>query len=306
MDKLLVICGPTATGKTKLAARLSKKFNGVIISADSRQVYKGLDIGTGKERPEGVEIFGYDLVEPDGEFSVSDFVSFSSRIIGDIKSRGKLPILVGGTGLYIKAVVDGIETVAIVPNSKLRKELAKLNTDQLFERLKELDPNRALLLNESDRKNPRRLIRAIEIAFFRAESSSVSMNRFIDTKNKKDVLFVGLKMPLGYLEKKIKERVDARFMDGMEQEVRRLLHEKGSFDTQAFTATGYFLWEEYLKGKISRGELKKLWIRQERQYAKRQLTWFKKDQRINWFDISQPNWRQNVENLVEKWYSKIK
>src|SRR5687767_6639381 len=125
MKKLLVICGPTATGKSSLAFKLARKFNGELISADSRQVYIGMDIGTGKEWGEGVEIWGYDLVDPDKEFSVAQYLRFATKKISDIEKRGKLPILVGGTGLYIKGVVDGIPTVDVPRNKKLREILEK-------------------------------------------------------------------------------------------------------------------------------------------------------------------------------------
>ena len=144
MNKLLVICGPTSTGKTTLAVDLAKKFNGELISADSRQVYKGMDIGTGKDLPKGakiklpwfqkygyyelngVKIWGYDLAAPRHEFNVAQYIKFAERLISDISKRGKTPILVGGTGLYIKAVIDGISTASIPKNNLLRKNLEKV------------------------------------------------------------------------------------------------------------------------------------------------------------------------------------
>ena len=199
MKKLLVICGPTATGKTRLALHLGKKLNAELVSADSRQVYKWMNIGTGKDLPKdsrfkiqdsrsggyylvgGVKIWGYDLVEPTEEFSVGKYVKIARKIIKDIwKSRqklthsggqgGKLPILVGGTGLYIKGVVDGIPTAAISKSKALRKTLEGKKSDELFELLAQLDPVRAASMNASDRKNPRRLIRAIEVASAKVKS----------------------------------------------------------------------------------------------------------------------------------------
>jgi tRNA dimethylallyltransferase len=139
-DKILVVCGPTATGKTSLGIELAKKFNGEIISADSRQVYKEMDIGTGKEWGEGVDIWGYDLVAPKEDFNVSQFLKFAEEKILDIKSRKKIPIIVGGTGFYIKGIVDGIETVEIPQNKSLRKILEEKTVDELFEMLSGIDP----------------------------------------------------------------------------------------------------------------------------------------------------------------------
>src|SRR4030043_1021657 len=188
MKKLLVICGPTATGKTSLALSLARKFNGESVSADSRQVYKGMDIGTGKDLPKnskfqiskskmgfknlnlgfytlsGVRLWGYDLVEPTQDFSVAHYIKIAQKIIENIHKRGKLPILVGGAGLYIKGVVDGIDTADIKRNIKVRKDLEGKTNCDLYALLLNVDIERALRMNESDRKNPRRLVRAIEIS----------------------------------------------------------------------------------------------------------------------------------------------
>src|SRR3989344_1522932 len=151
---MLVICGPTATGKTKLGIFLAQKFNGEIISADSRQVYKFMDIGTGKEWDEGVKIWGYDLVDPKKNFSVFEYLKFVRKALDDIWKRGKLPILVGGTGLYIKAVVEGIDTLNIPKNEDLRKSLEEKNVSELYEKLATLDSSKAASLNISDKNNP--------------------------------------------------------------------------------------------------------------------------------------------------------
>src|SRR3989344_2658803 len=185
MIKLLVICGPTATGKTSLALHLSEVFNGEIISADSRQVYRGMDIGTGKDLPvisnyqfpitnlkkqnigcykiKGINVWGYDLVKPNEDFSVGQYIAIAENIIENIHDRKKLPIIVGGTGLYIKGIVDGIPTADIPKNMELRKSLENKDTSELYDNLVSLDPAKALSLNKSDSKNPRRLIRAIEV-----------------------------------------------------------------------------------------------------------------------------------------------
>ncbi len=311
MSKLLVICGPTATGKTKLAAHLAKKFNGVLVSSDSRQVYRRMDIGTGKERPEGVEVCGYDLVEPTQDFSVSDFIEFAEPVITNSLEKGKLPILVGGTGLYIKGIVDGIETAQIPPNHKLRKTLMRLSADELLIQLTKINHDKAFSMNESDRKNPRRLIRAIEIAQHKLFKSSTEIKK---SKHRYDVLFVGLSAPFSYLQNIIKVRVKERVKAGVEKEIKRLLESGVGWEDQSMSSTSYRPWKEYFEGSKSKDQVIFDWTLEEIRYARRQVTWFKKDnhslplrgKRINWFDITEPDYQNNVEKLVNKWYSKSK
>ena len=181
MNKLLVICGPTATGKTSLGILLAKKVDGEIISADSRQVYIGMDLGTGKDLPKNSEFkiqnskIGYylfdkipvwmiDIVKPNQEFSAADFVGLASKVINDINSRNKLSIIVGGTGFYIKALIDGVDTLGIPPDWELRKQLGLKSTAELFEMLSRINSEKSASMNSSDKQNPRRLIRAIEVA----------------------------------------------------------------------------------------------------------------------------------------------
>jgi tRNA dimethylallyltransferase len=163
MKKVLIICGPTATGKTTLAARLAKKFKGELISADSRQVYKGMDIVTGKDKPQGVIIHGLDLVKPDQEFSAAHFVKVASTLINQISKRKKLAIIVGGTGLYLDSLINPPQTLTIKPNWSLRKKLEQKSIHYLQQQLKKLNPSKWRQMNHSDRLNPRRLIRAIEV-----------------------------------------------------------------------------------------------------------------------------------------------
>ncbi len=316
MTKLLIICGPTATGKTALAIDIAKKFGGEIVSADSRQVYKEMDIGTGKDLPKGstykavlgnygfyeikgVKIWGYDLVEPTKQFSVANYTRFAQKTIQHIIKRGKLPILVGGTGLYIKAVVDGIPTAFIPKNESLRKNLAGKTLAELFENLAQLDPIKAALLNVSDRKNPRRLIRAIEVAQWRLKSGRKEKIRI----KKYDSLFIGLNAPKNYLFEKIEKRVDERINRGLEREIKKLFEKGVTWESQAMSSLGYRQWKLYFEKKETRDKVIDIWKNEEKKYAKRQITWFKKDKRINWFDISKRRWRNYVEKLIKKWYS---
>ncbi len=316
--KILIVCGPTSTGKTPLAIKLARKFNGEIVSADSRQVYKGLNIGTGKDLPknakyrkpifgtygyyeiEGVRIWGYDLIDPRREFSVAQFVTFAHKIIGDIDGRGKLPILVGGTGFYIKGVIDGISTAFIPRNGPLRKNLERRSAEELFESLSQMDSIKAASLNASDKKNPRRLIRAMEIATWKINNAK----KFREEVKKSDysILMIGLKSPEEFLYKRIQLRVGERIKNGLEEEIKHLLKNKVSWRTQSMSSLGYKQWKNYFEGKASKRVVVDSWEREERKYAKRQMTWFKKDKRIKWFDITQKNYPEGVEKLVEKWY----
>lgn len=324
MKKLLIVCGPTGTGKTSLAFSLAPKFNGELVSADSRQVYRGMDIGTGKdlpvdskwqivngkwdgrklgywETPEGIRIWLLDLVEPDKDFSVAHWYRAAQVILERLWREDKLPILVGGTGFYIKAMVDGIQTIAVPRNTALRAKYEGKTAEELFDILAQLDPIRAARMNVSDRKNPRRLLRAIEIVQFKGQTQRVLMNQFIETKH--DVLFVGLTAPREKLYKRIDQRVEERLKQGVEGEIKRLINMGVPWDSQAMTGLGYRQWREYFEGKADESQVIKNWKRVEREYARRQLTWFKQDKRIKWFDISEKNWQGKVESKVRAWYS---
>lgn len=306
MKKILVICGPTATGKTALGIKMAKKFNGEIISADSRQVYKYMDIGTGKEWNNEVKIWGYDLVDPRKKYSVSEYFKEIKIIITDIWSRNKLPILVGGTGLYIKSLIDGIPTVDIPRNDNLRNNLEKMTTDELFEKLATLDGTKAASLNLSDRKNSRRLIRAIEVAVWNIENETqkqVVESRKSVLDSNVDVLQVGITSDLNTISKNIKKRVDKRMNDGFIDEVELLLKMGISWKFQSMNSLGYRESEAFFKEGLTYEEFIEQWERDELKYAKRQMTWFKKDKRIKWFDASDIDLVSKVENSVQKWYS---
>jgi tRNA dimethylallyltransferase len=295
MNKLLVIVGPTATGKTALAVELTKKFNGQIISADSRQVYRGMDIGTGKDKPNGIIIWGYDLVDPDEEFNVAAYQKYAREKIMEICNKNELPILVGGTGFYIKSVVDEIDSIHVPKDPVLREQLQNKNAFELFQILAQKDPMKAKIMNKSDRNNPRRLIRAIEVAQAGHDYNTDEVMEF-------DSLYIGLTCEFKKLKEIIKKRVAKRIKSGMEEEVVSLLRKAIDWQSQALNTLGYRQWQHFLQGEISIEQLEENWAKEEYQYAKRQMTWFKRDNRITWFDINDPISHQGIENLVEKWY----
>jgi tRNA dimethylallyltransferase len=311
MKKILVICGPTATGKTALALSLAKIFDGEVISADSRQVYIGMDIGTGKDLPNnarkfkdhyeisGIKLWGYDLVDARAPFSVAQYVTFAKKTIKKIINRGHIPILVGGTGLYIKGVIDGIETAYIPRNIELRKNLVGRAVSELFESLAQLDPIKAASLNASDKLNPRRLVRAIEVSQWELNRGRIKKGK----ENKFDTLFIGLTAPKETLFASIDKRVKARIKQGFVKEVKKLLKGDIDWEFQSMSSLGYRQLREYFEGRLNLADALDLWGREEKKYVKRQLTWWKHDQRINWFNITGTKWPEKVEKMVKIWYS---
>lgn len=282
--KLLIVCGPTATGKTSLAIALAKKFHGELINADSRQVYQGLDALTGKDRPRDARIWLYDVIDANEEFSVAHFVRLATMAIGDIVKRGKLPIIVGGTGFYLRALTTSIDSLAVPPDRELRKRLSRESIATLQKRLRRVHPMRWNSMNESDRKNPRRLIRAIEV--------TTSKKNPQQTYPRYDALWIGLAAPLPLLKQRITERVTERFDDAV-GEVRDGLPPILGADPLLSLKRGEIIKEDALVR----------WAQAEYRYAKRQMTWFKKEKRIHWFDIKNPRYQNEVEALVREWYT---
>ena len=309
---MLIIYGPTATGKTDLAINLAKKYNGEIISADSRQVYKSLDIGTGKvsfeskiERHrgywivDGVKINGFDIVNPGEQFTAANFVYYANNSIIRIVKQKKLPIIVGGTGFYIKALIDGIESMGIPADQKLRKQLEKLSVADLFKKLTKTDPKRAKSMNNSDSQNPRRLIRAIEIA----QTSLTPGLRKVASKHIPGVslvnghlsdvncLLIGLTAPNDYLYSRADKWLETRLKHGMIQEIENLL--KNSVNQNWFDNLGleYHWLSRYLSGKIERDKAIERLKGDIHKFIRRQKTWFSKFPDIRLYDISKPNWQ---------------
>jgi tRNA dimethylallyltransferase len=262
------------------------------------------NLEVGYYRNEKVRIWGYDLVEPDCEFNVSQFRKFANVVIKDIYKRGKLPIVVGGTGLYIDSIVKTLDKIDIPKDEDLRNDLSKLGVNELYRQLLRLRPQIALEMNPSDRSNPRRLIRAIEVANNRAFDTTSDMNNKVVPNIKFDsILWIGLiAKPREKLHKAIDERVDRRVSPDMQKEIDYL----GRNDLLRYAPTqtiGYREWMKYLKGDLTREEAIDKWKASERNYAKRQLSWFNRNKKIAWHNVAEPDFRKKIEIEVRKWYS---
>lgn len=311
---MLAIFGPTATGKTSLAIKLAKKYNGEIISADSRQVYKGLDIGSGKIsrdidsksiikktgywQIEGIKIHGFDLKNPGEYFSVSDFNEFARQKIKDIQKENKLVIVAGGTGLYIFSLINDIDTLGIKPDLNLRKKLSKLSPSELYHMLLNLNPQKALVMNDSDRNNPRRLIRAIEIA-----KSKSKINK--ETNNFADVLLIGLTAPSNYLYQKVDNWLEFRIQHKMEDEVGSLIRKKVSPEWLLNLGLEYRWLTKFIIGQISKEESVQRLKGDIHSLIRKQKTFFNKFPQIQLFDITNKKEMQKLENTVGNWYNSL-
>ncbi len=277
LPKMIVVLGPTAVGKSDLAVELALRFNGEVISADSRQVYKGLNIGTGKitkKEMKGVPHHLLDVVSPKKTYTVSDFQRDAGTAAADIIARGALPVVCGGTGFYIQSIVDGITLPEVPPNPTLRQKLATKTPEQLFTILTKLDPIRA---ESIDKQNPVRLIRAIEIA--------KALGAVPQTKHQAqyDCIQIGIDISDEELKQKIHTRLLSRIKKGMLTEVKKL-HEQGlSWKRMHMLGLEYRYVALYLQKKISKQEMIDQLAAEIWQYAKRQRTWFKRDTRILWY-----------------------
>ena len=323
-NKIIVVLGPTSSGKSDVAIKLAKKFNGEIISADSRQIYRGMDIGTGKVEPDrpgeiprkfinnkfcsgsrrnkifyskGIPHYMIDIINPQTDFTAAQFKKKAEKIIVGILKCGKLPIICGGTGFWIKSLVDNIVYPEVAPNKVLRSKLRNKSTEELFKILKKLDPVRA---KNIDSKNPIRLIRAIEICkklgkvptlechpeLVSGSKNKTEMLKRVQHDNIYDFLQIGISQPKEELHEKIKLRLKKRFAAGMIDEVEKL-HTKNKLSWKKIESfgLGYKLIPQYLRGEIKSKEelLEKIYLA-EKNYAKRQMTWFKKDKIIKWLE----------------------
>lgn len=285
--ELLCILGPTAVGKTDLAINLALKIGGEIVSVDSRQIYRYMDIGTAKPTPEQLSLVPHymvDCVLPDKPFSVADYQKGADRAIQEIIKHGKIPILVGGSGMYFRAVVDGLFDG---PESdkefrqNLRQEAEESGIQVLYDRLKSIDPEAASKIHHNDLM---RIIRALEVYEKSGRKISELQKQWNEGEARYKFSTFGLDLPRDELYKRIENRVDKMMDQGFLDEARSLL--KYDRNLPAMNCLGYKELFLHLDGKLSLGEAVELIKRNTRRYAKRQLTWFRKDKRIHWIDIS--------------------
>lgn len=297
---LIVLIGPTAVGKTALSIRLAKAVDGEIISSDSRYFYRGMDIGTAKPTPEERQDVSHhliDIADPDETWSLALFQQQAITAINEVTSRDRVPILVGGTGQYVRAITEGWEIPEQEPDHRLRNALLSwtetLGPQALHDRLRILDP---LAAENIDFRNIRRTIRALEVIF-------ITGYRFSEQRRKADPLFniiqVGLSRPREELYKRVDQRIDQMMTDGFLEEVENLL-EKYPPDLPAFSAIGYRQFIDYLQGAISLEEAITLIRRQTRIFVRRQSNWFKPDDpEIHWFRI-EPGVDDKIKQLVNE------
>ncbi|OGG44630.1 tRNA (adenosine(37)-N6)-dimethylallyltransferase MiaA [Candidatus Kaiserbacteria bacterium RIFCSPHIGHO2_01_FULL_48_10] len=290
LPKVVVIIGPTAAGKTALSVEIAKKLGGEVVSADSRQVYRGLDIGSGKitkKEMRGVPHHLLDVANPNTTFSAAEYVRLGRRAIQGIALRGRVPLIVGGTGFYIDALLGRVQLAEVAPDPALRLWLSAFSVKELNAQLKKLDPQRA---KKIDTKNRVRLVRAIEIA--RALGSVPYMGQ----KELYKTLWIGLTLPQETLAQKIHIRLFARIR-GIEREIKNL-HKKGlSWKRMEELGLEYRYMARYLQGKISQGEMHAQLEIEIRKYAKRQMTWFKRNKEIRWFT---PNQKKEIVAITKK------
>jgi tRNA dimethylallyltransferase len=296
---LLVILGPTASGKTRLAVAAARALNGEIISADSRQVFRRMDIGTGKDLEEYGEIPYHliDILEPGEEFSVFDFQRHFTEAFNLVTSRGRLPVLAGGTGLYLDSVLRGYRMVTAPENPELRRELEELSLDQLRERLLALVPEQH---NTTDLLEKERLVRAIEIALHQEGRGSAEV---IDLPELRPLVF-GIRIEREIVRRRITERLKSRLSGGMIDEVRRLLADGVPIARLESYGLEYRFVSRYLSGEMNRNDMFQKLNSAIHDFAKRQDSWFRKMEKhgveIIWLDAS----ADPLEKLLKEWRSR--
>ena len=299
-QKIIAITGPSSSGKTALSVSLAKEINGEIISVDSRQIYKGLDIGSAKptmaER-QGIVHHMMDIIEVTDPFTVADFCDEANKIIEDIISRGKVPILAGGTGLYFRTLLQDFDLPRVAPNEELREELNKKSCEELYNMLLEKDYEIAQKIHFN---NKVKIIRALEVCI----SLGVPMSKAQKKKDSPyDVLWIGLNtQDREFLYERINKRVDVMLSQGLEQEAKTLFDQYGE-NNILMSTIGYQEFLPYFKGEIEFSIAIEQLKQNTRRYAKRQISWFNANKDINWFDIKTVNVNEiinfvKIKNLI--------
>ena len=297
MIKGLVIAGPTGVGKTDLSIKLAKLLNADIISADSAQIYKGMDIGTAKitaEEMQGVKHYMLDVVEPIKKYSVGDYQTAVDNILNEKEKENKNIILTGGTGLYIGSITEGLSDLP-AGDPILREELLKLDNEELYKKLMELDPQAAQDIHINNR---RRVERAVEVCLLTGDKFSVLSKKNIKNNNY-NFLKVALERDREHLYERINLRVDIMLEKGLEQEVRDL-YEKYGENLRKINIIGYTELIEYFNGKVTYEEAVENIKRNSRRYAKRQFTWFKNDPTYVWFDLDKLSEEEIINSIMSE------
>lgn len=298
MEKTKIICvvGATASGKTDLAVKLAKAVDGEIISADSMQVYKNMPIATAvatKEEQDGVPHHLVEFLNTDETFSVADFVERAKVLIDEITARGRVPIVAGGTGLFVDSLVKNISFSQVGSNAEIRNELAEKSNEELYEKLLKLDPNAAEDIHPNNRK---RVIRALELCMSGTSKTEQNENSML-IDSPYDALYIGI----GYKDRqklydRINKRVDSMLEAGLENEARQMLGKQGLTARQAI---GHKELQPYIDGNITLVEAVENLKRETRRYAKRQLTWFRRNENINWLYADEMSRDELVEKAVD-------
>jgi tRNA dimethylallyltransferase len=287
---LLVVVGPTAVGKTEIAISLAEAFDGEIVSADSRQIYRGMDIATAKPtKAEQARVRHHliDILDPAVDFTVAEYQALANRTIEEIFSRGKQPLLVGGTGLYVRAVVEGLNIPRVPPNHTRRRELEERSARELYARLSELDPVASARILPG---NTRRIIRALEVIEATGKPISLLQSRQAPPFR---TVQIGLSRPRAELYTRADARINRMVEDGLVDEVRALVGRGYSFDLPAMTGLGYREIGQYLRGETPFEEATRLLKSNTRKFIRHQYNWFRPaDKRISWFDLSVANSNQ--------------
>ncbi len=283
MRRFIIITGPTASGKTKISVEVAKALHSGVISADSMQIYKGMDIGTAKatvDEMQGVHHDLIDIVAPNEDYSVAQFQKDAFSLIEEANSKGEAPVIAGGTGLYVNALVYDLNFGASRKDDTIRLKLSQLADDKsseyLYNILENKDPEYAKIVAKNDR---RRILRRLELI----ETNGTSAYEFRKPNTSDDFLIIGLSIPRPLLYERIEARVDNMIQCGLVEEARRIYDLYG--ETVALKAIGYKELVDYFKGGITLDEAVRLIKRNTRRFAKRQMTWFKRDERIEWFDV---------------------
>ena len=303
MLNLAAIVGPTGVGKSRIATKVGQILDIEIISCDSMQIYRGMDVGTAKvtrDEMGGIPHHMIDICDPDQQFSVSDYQKMVKPLILQINERGRIPVLVGGTGLYYQVVVDDYQLYPIKATPEVRKRLdeeaERLGNQVLFERLKSLDSESAARISSNDRK---RLVRALEVIEVTGQTFSALQKR---NPGRYNLAAAGLTMPRPLLYQRLEKRVDSMVENGLLTEVKKLLEKGYGPGLNSMQALGYAHIIEYLHGGATWEDTVKEIKRDTRRYAKRQLTWFRRDTRINWWELSNYNEEDALIDKICEYY----